>query len=278
MAKRYVTVAGLEVADVVIDKEPGGRPSGEAFVRLASKQHAEMALERNRKNMGTRYVEVFRSSIDEMDNAHYNATAGRGGIFPPPKGEPIPLRGLMTAGGGGGGGGYRERYGGYGAGGPMRGPVSRGRPSPYELPYDRYSRYGSSSAAGGYGAGAYGDDPEFDDELSTKRSVLMNLICGYIELFSGANVPPPQRYVTYRRIGGTGGAVGASYGGGRFGGGLGAGGAGPSPLTRSSGYTSFEGETTRLSLQYYNDEYEGRQSGGGYSRHWGGSSSVKAAW
>lgn len=43
------------MADVVIDKEPGGRPSGEAFVRLANKQHAEMALERNKKNMGTRY-------------------------------------------------------------------------------------------------------------------------------------------------------------------------------------------------------------------------------
>lgn len=43
------------MADVVIDKEPGGRPSGEAFVRLANKQHAEMALERNKNNMGARY-------------------------------------------------------------------------------------------------------------------------------------------------------------------------------------------------------------------------------
>nr|CRZ25416.1 Bm10720 [Brugia malayi] len=50
--------SGLEVADVVIDKELGGRPSGEAFVRFASKQHAEMALERNRNNMGSRYGKI----------------------------------------------------------------------------------------------------------------------------------------------------------------------------------------------------------------------------
>lgn len=46
------------MADVVIDKELGGRPSGEAFVRFASKQHAEMALERNRNNMGSRYGQI----------------------------------------------------------------------------------------------------------------------------------------------------------------------------------------------------------------------------
>uniref|UniRef100_F1L142 Heterogeneous nuclear ribonucleoprotein F n=1 Tax=Ascaris suum TaxID=6253 RepID=F1L142_ASCSU len=46
---------GLDVADVVIDKEQGGRPSGEAFVRLASKEHAELALERSKNNMGSRY-------------------------------------------------------------------------------------------------------------------------------------------------------------------------------------------------------------------------------
>lgn len=40
---------------MVIDKEQGGRPSGEAFVRLASKEHAELALERSKNNMGSRY-------------------------------------------------------------------------------------------------------------------------------------------------------------------------------------------------------------------------------
>lgn len=50
---------GLEVADAVIDKEPGGRPSGEAFVRLASKQDAELALERSKNYMGSRYGPLY---------------------------------------------------------------------------------------------------------------------------------------------------------------------------------------------------------------------------
>ncbi|EJW79332.1 hypothetical protein WUBG_09760 [Wuchereria bancrofti] len=52
--------SGLEVADAVIDKEPGGRPSGEAFVRLATKEYAELALERSKNYMGSRKEsEVF---------------------------------------------------------------------------------------------------------------------------------------------------------------------------------------------------------------------------
>ena len=60
---QYYWDIGLEVADVVIDKEPGGRPSGEAFVKFATKQHAELALERNRKHMGSRYGTGRKPSI-----------------------------------------------------------------------------------------------------------------------------------------------------------------------------------------------------------------------
>uniref|UniRef100_A0A0N5AV03 RRM domain-containing protein n=1 Tax=Syphacia muris TaxID=451379 RepID=A0A0N5AV03_9BILA len=147
---------GLDVADVVIDKEPGGRPSGEAFVRLATKQHAELALERSKNHMGTRYVEVFRSSGEEMENS---AMVSRGG--PPLMRGPIPLRGLSGGSGrfGGFAGdrfGYNKRpsvfyYYGPGShlsesryGGPMRGPLGPPRPSPYDRPYhekDRYMRY-----------------------------------------------------------------------------------------------------------------------------------------
>ncbi|OZC05910.1 hypothetical protein X798_07111 [Onchocerca flexuosa] len=59
--------SGLEVADVVIDKELGGRPSGEAFVRFASKQHAEMALERNRNNMGSSVNEEILKRLSRLD-------------------------------------------------------------------------------------------------------------------------------------------------------------------------------------------------------------------
>ncbi|VDP14791.1 unnamed protein product [Onchocerca flexuosa] len=88
--------SGLEVADAVIDKEPGGRPSGEAFVRLATKEYAELALERSKNYMGSRYgnsVGEFANfqfwAADEMDNSYY---AARG--IPPPTSGPVPLRGI----------------------------------------------------------------------------------------------------------------------------------------------------------------------------------------
>lgn len=48
------------MVDVVIEKENGGegRPSGEAYVRLAGRDDAERALQLNRKHMGHRYSPI----------------------------------------------------------------------------------------------------------------------------------------------------------------------------------------------------------------------------
>lgn len=134
--------SGLEVADAVIDKEAGGRPSGEAFVRLANKQDAELALERSKNYMGSRYVEVFRSSMEEMDNCYY---AARG--IPAPRTGPIPLRGVSPT----LDYRFRDSFADYGAryGGPIRTLSSiHARPAPYERPYERerYLRYGVRDA------------------------------------------------------------------------------------------------------------------------------------
>ena len=51
-----------------------GRPSGVAFVELASKEEAQTAMQRDRQSMGTRYVELFASSREEATRA---ATSGR---------------------------------------------------------------------------------------------------------------------------------------------------------------------------------------------------------
>ena len=40
-----------------------GRPSGEAFIELESKDDVQKALEYDRKCMGKRYIEVFESSV-----------------------------------------------------------------------------------------------------------------------------------------------------------------------------------------------------------------------
>ncbi|XP_032806037.1 heterogeneous nuclear ribonucleoprotein F isoform X2 [Petromyzon marinus] len=44
-----------------------GRPSGEAFVELESEEDLDRALERDHKNMGHRYIEVFRSKLSELN-------------------------------------------------------------------------------------------------------------------------------------------------------------------------------------------------------------------
>ncbi|KAM3728469.1 Heterogeneous nuclear ribonucleoprotein [Dirofilaria immitis] len=285
--------SGLEVADAVIDKEPGGRPSGEAFVRLATKEYAELALERSKNYMGSRYVEVFRSSADEMDNSYY---AARG--IPPPTSGPVPLRGISPT----LDFRFRDRYGDYGRyGGPIRLSSLHPRPSPYDRPYydrDRYYRYGARY------------DPEFDEAMydptvkvfmrglpysvttldieeffrplncaeiklgyneerrlsgdalvtfstmAEAREALSrnknNMGTRYIELFPATSIPHPIKTVTFRTVSGTPTRLTTA----------------PRPL-----YSSFaEDEEASYATgvggqQYYNDQYEGRQSK--YGRDWG---------
>ncbi|KAF5748747.1 heterogeneous nuclear ribonucleoprotein F-like [Tripterygium wilfordii] len=48
-----------------------GRPTGEAFVEFANAEDskAAMAKDRNRMTLGSRYIELFPSSVEEMDAA-----------------------------------------------------------------------------------------------------------------------------------------------------------------------------------------------------------------
>lgn len=55
----YKFFAGLDIVDVFLVNK-NGRFSGEAFVVFAGHMQAEHALQRDRQNMGRRYVEVFR--------------------------------------------------------------------------------------------------------------------------------------------------------------------------------------------------------------------------
>lgn len=52
--------AGLDVVDVLLVHK-GGRFSGEAFVVFGAPMQVDFALQKNRQNMGRRYIEVFRS-------------------------------------------------------------------------------------------------------------------------------------------------------------------------------------------------------------------------
>ncbi|XP_077246872.1 RNA-binding (RRM/RBD/RNP motifs) family protein isoform X2 [Tasmannia lanceolata] len=78
--------AGLDVIDVVLVNK-NGRFSGEAVVVFASSMQAEFALQRDRQNMGRRYVEVFRCKKQDYYQAiaaEVNETYDSEVYSPPP--------------------------------------------------------------------------------------------------------------------------------------------------------------------------------------------------
>lgn len=46
-----------------------GRPTGEAFVEFASEEDAKAALAKDRMTLGSRYIELFQSSTEELNEA-----------------------------------------------------------------------------------------------------------------------------------------------------------------------------------------------------------------
>lgn len=57
---------GASTLSICLTTNAEGRPSGEAFVELIDESDVELALRKNNGMMGQRYIEVFRSSIDQM--------------------------------------------------------------------------------------------------------------------------------------------------------------------------------------------------------------------
>ncbi|XP_042510390.1 heterogeneous nuclear ribonucleoprotein F-like isoform X1 [Macadamia integrifolia] len=70
---------GLDLVDVLFVHK-NGRFSGEAFVVLGYPLQVDFAVQRNRQNMGRRYIEVFRSKRQEYYKAIANEVSdARGG-------------------------------------------------------------------------------------------------------------------------------------------------------------------------------------------------------
>eukprot|EP01010_Urceolus_cornutus_P000738 NODE_124_length_2325_cov_954.907293_g101_i0.p2 GENE.NODE_124_length_2325_cov_954.907293_g101_i0~~NODE_124_length_2325_cov_954.907293_g101_i0.p2 ORF type:complete len:276 (-),score=53.08 NODE_124_length_2325_cov_954.907293_g101_i0:107-934(-) len=75
--------AGLEVSRVQI-AYAGGRPSGEAYVEFKYYSGLEQGLARNRQMLGTRYVEVYKSTRQEAET---RLSGGLTGAGVPPQGQ-----------------------------------------------------------------------------------------------------------------------------------------------------------------------------------------------
>lgn len=83
----FLTLYGINESQIVIGRTPDGRKTGEAFVTFPSVEMAEAALqEKQKKEIHGRYIEVFRSSEEEREQArvHHDAFlrshGGTGGI------------------------------------------------------------------------------------------------------------------------------------------------------------------------------------------------------
>ncbi|XP_047942341.1 G-rich sequence factor 1-like isoform X2 [Salvia hispanica] len=72
---------GLDVIDVLFVHK-GGRFTGEAYCVLGYPLQIDFALQRNRRNIGRRYVEVFRSRKEEYYNAIANEVSDAPGVSP----------------------------------------------------------------------------------------------------------------------------------------------------------------------------------------------------
>ena len=103
----------------------------QAFVEFVKEVYANDALQFHKMNMGSRYVEVFKSSRLEMTQYFGRSSGGRGGFGDRGgggRGGYMGGGGGYMGGGGGDRGGDRGGYGGYGGGGDRGGYGGRGGP------------------------------------------------------------------------------------------------------------------------------------------------------
>ncbi|EYC43667.1 hypothetical protein Y032_0484g2305 [Ancylostoma ceylanicum] len=239
---------GLNCEEVVFGRT-GGRPSGEAFVRLASRDEASKALDFNKQHMGSRYIEVFRTTVDDMErNRPRNYDSGYIRPLFDSKGyefTPRGMRGMRSApydiprGGGYG------RYDDYDDFAPPTRIFMRG------LPFDADSYmieqffaplrcleislgFNDERRPSGDAMVEFGTTAEAREAFTRNKAMMGKR---YVELFGANDMPSTMRRLTWRVVGGQpsprplalvsprggydspyGGGSGA-YGGGGFGGG-----------------------------------------------------------
>ncbi|EGI69308.1 RNA-binding protein fusilli [Acromyrmex echinatior] len=75
---------------VLFVKKPDGRATGDAFVLFAKEEDAVKALSKHRDCIGSRYIELFRSTTAEVQQVLNRATDPKQVILPPPPIAQLP--------------------------------------------------------------------------------------------------------------------------------------------------------------------------------------------
>jgi len=206
----------LHVVALQIAFNPSGQPSGFGFVQFRMPEEATQALTRTNQVLGSRYVEVFRCSRTEMEQARMHALSvmpfmrGHAGLQPPQSGP------RANGHGGGGRSPSEAAYAAYQA--ALQTLATRQQPS-------GYSQQGGYPSAGGY----HGAEYAVANGAMSAASGAGSYAAGY---GSGADVYS-NAAGGYAQGSGAYGQVAGGYGPGA---GSGAGGYGPAPAP--AGYTS----------------------------------------
>lgn len=117
----------LEVRPIdIVFQERGGRPNGVAFVLLSSTEDYQQCLDKDKQNLGSRYIEVFPCARSEFHHAVAEEVRGPFSRGAPPFHE--------SPGAGRGRGGSRDRE--FPRGGVVGGQGGDGRRAPPPIPHD----------------------------------------------------------------------------------------------------------------------------------------------
>jgi len=129
--------SGMEIVPngIMLPADDQGRNHGEAFVQFASPEIAERSFEKDKERIGHRYIEIFKSDLNEANNMSRKMRGGIRPLMGPMGGRPGPYD-------------RHERYG----GGPMRGGFMGGR--------DDYDDFGGPGGPG-FGGPGMGPGPGF---------------------------------------------------------------------------------------------------------------------
>jgi len=86
---------GIQLLEYKIIFLPSGRASGEAVVEVASQELLDEAMKKSGNNIGSRYIEIFRSTGEDMDKALGRIMpGGPGGGVENPNNSVLRMRGI----------------------------------------------------------------------------------------------------------------------------------------------------------------------------------------